>query len=161
MVRKSGGQTFLLLNNVYVPILFITGKKFTASWLWSESRGTKMCTGKKSRHLEWKVLISSALTTNFCDLKNMKWRWLFHQAVVGKKIWFFRPPMMSFAFLGMIFGGKGLQIDTYKHPKCIWSYHTHVVNTSWPKWSKRPKFTFLSNFDVKNSIKSSQKCRKT
>ena len=39
------------------------------------------------------------------------------------------PPMMSFAFLDMIFGGKGLQIDTYKPPKCIWSYHTHVVNT--------------------------------
>ena len=83
------------------------------------------------------------------------WRWLFHQRVVGKKIWFFRPPMMSFAFLDMIFGGKGLQIDTYKPPKCIWSYHTHVVNTSWPKWSKRPKFTFLTNFHVKNSIKSS------
>ena len=83
------------------------------------------------------------------------WRWLFHQRGVGKKIWFFRPPMMSFAFLDMIFGGKGLQIDTYKPPKCIWSYHTHVVNTSWPKWSKRSKFTFSSDFDVKNSIKSS------
>ena len=47
-----------------------------------------------------------------------------------EKIWFFRPPMMSFAFLDMIFGGKGLQIDTYKPPKCIWSYHTHMVNTS-------------------------------
>ena len=43
---------------------------------------------------------------------------------------FLDPPMMSFAFLDMIFGGKGLQIDTYKPPKCIWSYHTHVVNTS-------------------------------
>ena len=64
--------------------------------------------------------------------QKMKWRWLFHQRVVGKKIWFFRPPMMSFAFLDMIFGGKGLQIDTYKPPKCIWSYHTHVVNTRWP-----------------------------
>ena len=88
-------------------------------------------------------------------LENVRWRWLFHQQVVGKKIWFFRPPMMSFAFLDMVFEGKGLEIDTYKPPKCIWSYHTHVVNTRWPKWSRRPKLTFLSNFDVKNSIKSS------
>ena len=69
--------------------------------------------------------------------------------------WFFQLPMMSFAFLDMIFGGEGLGIDTYKPSKCIWSYHTHVVNTRWPKWSRRPKLTFLSNFDVKNSIKSS------
>ena len=66
------------------------------------------------------------------------WRWLFHQRPVDTKKWFFRPPMMSFAFLDMIFGGKGLQIDTYKPLKCIWSYHTHVVNTRWPKWSRRP-----------------------
>ena len=81
------------------------------------------------------------------------WRWLFHQRPVDTKNGFFDPPMMSFAFLGMIFGGKGLEIDTYKPPKCICSYHTHVVNTRWPKWSRKPKFTFLSYFDVKNSIK--------
>ena len=56
---------------------------------------------------------------------------------------------------------KNNAVDNYKPPKCLWSYHIHVVNTSWPKWSRRPKFTFLSYFDVKNSIKSSQKCRKT
>ena len=49
--------------------------------------------------------------------------------------------MMSFAFLDMIFGGKGLEIGTYKPQNDIWSV--------------RPKFTIFSNFDVKNSIKSS------
>ena len=36
---------------------------------------------------------------------------------------------MSFGFLDVIFGGKGLEIDTYKSPNFIWSYHTHMVNT--------------------------------
>ena len=48
----------------------------------------------------------------------------------GKKKWFSRPPEMSFGFLDVIFGGKGLEIDTYKPPNFIWSYHTHMVNTS-------------------------------
>ena len=49
----------------------------------------------------------------------------------------FPAPMMSFAFLDMIFWKKGFEIDTYKTSKCICSYHTHVVNTRSPKWSKR------------------------
>ena len=57
---------------------------------------------------------------------------------------------MSFGFLDVIFGEKGLEIDTYKPPKFIWSCHTHMVNTTcWPKWPRAPKLTFLSNFDVK------------
>ena len=83
------------------------------------------------------------------------WRWLFHQLTVGTKKWFSRPPVMSFGFFDVIFGGKGLEIDTYEPPNFIWSYHTHMVNTCWPKWPRAPKSTFLSNFDVKNSIKSS------
>ena len=39
-----------------------------------------------------------------------------------EKIWFLRSYMMSFAFMHVIFGEKGLEIDTYKYPKCIWSY---------------------------------------
>ena len=38
----------------------------------------------------------------------------FHQRQVDTKKWFFRPPMMSFRFLDVIFGEKGLEIDTYK-----------------------------------------------
>ena len=38
--------------------------------------------------------------------------------------------------------GKGLEIDTHKPPKCIWSYQTHAVNTRWPQWSRKPKFIF-------------------
>ena len=37
---------------------------------------------------------------------------------------------------------KGLEIDTHKPPKFIWSYQTHAVNTRWPQWSRKPKFTF-------------------
>ena len=71
------------------------------------------------------------------------WRWLFHQLTVGTKKWFFRPPVMSFGFLDVIFGGKGLEIDTYKPPNFIWSYHIHMVNTScWPKWPRAPKLMF-------------------
>ena len=70
------------------------------------------------------------------------WRWLFHQPAVGGKNVFFDPPVMSFAFLDMIFGRKGLEIDTYKPPKCIWSYHIHVVNTRSPKRSREIKLTF-------------------
>ena len=77
------------------------------------------------------------------------------RTVCREKIWFFLAPEMSFAFQTTIFGVKGLEIHTYSLPKRIWSYHIHVVNTSWPKWSKRPNLTFSSNFDVKNSIKSS------
>eukprot|EP00493_Phyllostaurus_siculus_P023364 UN23700 len=35
---------------------------------------------------------------------------------------------MSFGFLDVIFGGKGLEIDTYKPLIFIWLYHTHMVN---------------------------------
>ena len=90
-----------------------------------------------------------------CDFRDDEWRWLFHQSTVDTKKWFFRPPVMSFGFFYEIFGGKGLEIDTYKPPNFIWSYHTHMANTCWPKWPREPKLTFLSNFDVKNSIKSS------
>ena len=34
---------------------------------------------------------------------------------------------MTFGFLDVIFGGEGLEIDTYKLPNLIWSYHTHMV----------------------------------
>ena len=34
---------------------------------------------------------------------------------------------MSFGFFDVIFGGKGLEIDTYEPPNFIWSYHTHTV----------------------------------
>ena len=37
--------------------------------------------------------------------------------------------MMSFGFFDVIFWGKELEIDTYKPPNFIWSYHTHMVNT--------------------------------
>ena len=47
------------------------------------------------------------------------------------KKWIFRP-------LDMIFGGNGLEIDTYKPPKCIESYHTHVAESTNvnQKWSR-------------------------
>ena len=63
-------------------------------------------------------------------LPNMIWRWLFHQLTVDAKKWFFGPPVMSFGFLDVIFGGKGLEINTYKPPNFIWSYHTHM-KTPW------------------------------
>ena len=68
---------------------------------------------------------------------------------------FFDIPWWVLHFLTWYLGGKGLEIDTYKPPKFIWSYHTHMVNACWPKWPRAPKLTFLSNFYVKNSIKSS------
>ena len=36
--------------------------------------------------------------------------------------------MMSFAFLDMIFGGKGLEIDTYK-PQNVFGHITHMWST--------------------------------
>ena len=50
---------------------------------------------------------------------------------------------MSFGFLDVIFGGKELEIDTYKPPKRIWSYNTHVVNARWSKWSRNWLFLKL------------------
>ena len=72
-----------------------------------------------------------------------------------RKQLFFSTPHDELCVSGTDIWGKGLEINIYKHPMCIWSYHTCVVNTRWPKWSRRPKFTIFSNFDVKNSIKSS------
>ena len=62
--------------------------------------------------------------------------------------------MMRFEFLDVIFEEKGLEIDTHKPPRVrfIWSYHTQDVLT---KVGQRAKLTFSSNFDDKNSIKSS------
>ena len=54
------------------------------------------------------------------EISTFKWRWLFHQLTVDTKKWFFRPPVMSFGFLDVIFGGKGLEIDTYKPPNFFW-----------------------------------------
>ena len=57
-------------------------------------------------------------------------KWLFHQSTADRKKWFFRPLVMSFGFLEVIFGRKGLEIDTYKPSNFTWSYHTHMVNTT-------------------------------
>ena len=69
------------------------------------------------RRIEW----SAGVEIEYCSqlTKNI-WRWLFHQLPVGQKKWFCRPPAMSFGFLDVIFGGKGLEIDTYKPPNFIW-----------------------------------------
>ena len=48
-----------------------------------------------------------------------------------EKMKVFSTPVMSFGFLDVIFGVKGLGIDTYKPLKFIWSYHKHMVNTTW------------------------------
>ena len=37
-------------------------------------------------------------------------------------------PMMSFGFLDVIFGGKGLDIDTYKPPK-LYLMLSHIPST--------------------------------
>ena len=56
---------------------------------------------------------------------------------------------MSFGFLDVIFGEKGLEIHSYKPPKCNGQ---HDVLTKMPQSDKID--VFLRNFDVKNSIKS-------
>ena len=59
----------------------------------------------------------------------------------GKKM-FFSTRHDEVSISGHDIWGKGLEIDTHKPPKCIWSYQTHAVNTRWPQWSRKPKFTF-------------------
>ena len=46
-----------------------------------------------------------------------KWRWLFHQLTVDTKKWFFRPPVMSFGFLDVIFWGEGTWDRYLQAPK--------------------------------------------
>ena len=46
--------------------------------------------------------------------------------------------------------GKGTWCSYLQAPKSIRSN-----NTCWPKWPRSTKLTFSSNFDVKNSVKSS------
>ena len=60
---------------------------------------------------------------------------------------------MSFAFLDMIFGGKGREIDTYssKHLQRIWLYHTYYTSSqhAFTKMIQKPKIhTILSNFKL-------------
>ena len=59
----------------------------------------------------------------------------------GKKM-FFSTRHDEVSISGHDIWGKGLEIDTHKHPKCIWLYLTHAVNTRLPLWFRRPKFTF-------------------
>ena len=63
---------------------------------------------------------------------------------------FFGPPMMSFAFLDMIFVGKGFEINTYKPLKIyLVMSHTHVVNTvSLAKVIQRAKIDVLKQFYI-------------
>ena len=68
--------------------------------------------------------------------KSYQWRWLFHQRGLGTtKKNFSTPPIISLASLDMLFWRKWFEIDPHKPPKCIWSYHEHMINTRWPKWS--------------------------
>ena len=102
-----------------------------------------------------KVRRNRTLAYLFTNPNKMKMKVIIPSIHCRHKKWFFQPPVMSFGFLDVIFWGKGLEIDIYKPPNFIWSYHIHMVNVCWPKWPKTPKLTYLSNFDVKNSIKAS------
>ena len=77
--------------------------------------------------------------TSFESSSKWIWTWLFQEPFPAPKKWFFLPPLMSFRFQVMIFGMKGLEMDTYKPPKLILWYSQHMVSTSWPKWPRRPK----------------------
>ena len=69
----------------------------------------------------------------------MTWRWLFQPSNTGKKNRFFLGPEANMKFKTMIFGGKELQIGTYKPPVMIWAGISCTPIRNPPKlrsWSK-------------------------
>ena len=77
--------------------------------------------------------------------KKEKWRWLFHQSTVDtKKNGFFDPPVMSFGFLDVMFGGGGTW-DTYLqapklHLVISHTYGQRVVLTKVAQSAKKDVF---------------------
>ena len=61
-----------------------------------------------------------------------KWRWLFHQRVVGKKIWFF-PPEASIGRMIKPLGMRRLQTCSSKSTMFDYTCDEHVVKTRWLK----------------------------
>ena len=57
---------------------------------------------------------------------------------------FFRTPEMTYVLQTMILGIKGLEMDTYKPPKRMRSYHTHGVNNCWLLLKKKPQNTYFT-----------------
>ena len=123
----------------------------------STSGGAARGGGGKRMDFWWRVMTRGGvspkkLMTSFMDdprligeteplTRYCIWRWLFQEPTVGKKICFFRPPETNIVFQTMIFGIKGLEMNTYKPPKRMRSYHTHGVNNCWLLLKKRPKNT--------------------
>ena len=66
-----------------------------------------------------------------------------------EKIWFFRPPEMTYIFQTIMIRIKGLEMDAYKPPKRVRSYHTHGANSCWLLLKKQRKNTnFTPIFEV-------------
>ena len=62
------------------------------------------------------------------DKTNIIQRWLLRKRTSDEKKMFFRPLMMSFGFLDVIFWEKGHEIDTYK-PSNLSGHITHIWST--------------------------------
>ena len=95
----------------------------------------------------WGIWTSCRLVS-ICSkrIKSSCYRMCYFKVVIpstgyGKKM-FFSTRHDEVSISGHDIWGKRLEIDTHKPPKCIWSYQTHAVNTRWPQWSRKPKFTF-------------------
>ena len=119
-----------------IPTVFIELKEMNSSW-WKNSFNI-FCEAKKwkcsnlSRQKSWIAVKLwrdwSQVIASFLEIKTFSSHSLMDCAVkqciqhayCRAKKWFSRPPVMSFWFLDVIIGKKGLEIDTYKPPNFIW-----------------------------------------
>ena len=71
--------------------------------------------------------------------KKYKWRWLFHQRVVGKKMWFFPPPEASIGRMIKPLGMRRVQTSSSNPPMLDYPKNQRfltifslLVNSCWP-----------------------------
>ena len=88
-----------------------------------------------------------------CDLQV---KMLIPRSVLKDKKLAFSLFLMSFRFYDVIFGVKGLEMNTYKLLKLIWVQRHHEVNTCSSKYSTMPKMSLLRTFLQQKLHKTSQ-----
>ena len=143
-----------LFNNFEVHVVKLKTRK------WALTSGADIFTSFEYFHMKkgtQKVEISDFRFMYYIkwSLKYIKWicakcdlqvKMLIPRSVLKDKKLAFSLFLMSFRFYDVIFGVKGLEMNTYKLLKLIWVQRHHEVNTCSSKYSTMPKMSLLRTF---------------
>ena len=122
---------FMIFNRFYLREFFsyISNQVIKEHLLSQKNRSThSIRTSRVSKRKSPKCDLKVVIPSTRCRRKKMS----------------FSTPHDEFYICEHDIWGEGLEMDTYKSLKCSWPYHTYVVNTRWPKWSRMSKFTIFS-----------------